>query len=74
MGEASKVEDSQSTDVKAEGPSGEDKAKKIKGGSKEELVDAAQLAAEAQPTGTTFETTAVTTKVVNGFGKISTPL
>lgn len=41
----------------------EEEPTELKGGSKEELVDAAQLAAEAQPTGHTFETTTVSTKV-----------
>ena len=36
----------------------------IKGGRKEDVVDAAQLAAEAQPTGYTFETTNISTKVI----------
>ena len=41
----------------------EAETEEIKGGRKEDVVDAAQLAAEAQPTGYTFETTNISTKV-----------
>ena len=61
MKDEAKASEDQAIEKGVPDPDAEDE--QLHGGSKAELVDAAQLAAEAQPTGHTFETTSVSTKV-----------